>query len=482
MVVSNQEAQEAYDPGALTVPTSEKEETAMSFKRFADRSHFLGRAKRPSTRHRPPGRFVTPGLVLIPVLLLLSLVGRAAPVAGGQTALPMPMALQSGADEAQTITVAHLEAGTLAEGEAALEALLAEDDTNDQARLGLGVIRFLQAIEGLSQGLYKYGLKSPESFMVPVVRLPVPLNPDPEPITYADFRDLLETYVADLALAEETIAGVTDSDVKLVLDLSQISYDVEGDGQIGADERLLTVIEQITGIPETEMPPSLTFAFDAGDARWLQGYSHVLMAVGEFLLAYDWQESFDVSFFHFFPGMDSPFRDALVPPTGNPNADFAPVADAISFLHIRWPIAEPERMSAVRDHLKATIALSRESWEAIMAERDDDREWIPNPEQTNWFADILPVSPERIDAWYEVLDEAESVLDGEKLIPHWRFSQGFNLRRVFEEPRPFDLVLWVTGPAALPYLEDGPVVTPEEWERLTQAFEGNFGLFALWVN
>jgi hypothetical protein len=43
-------------------------------------------------------------------------------------------------------------------------------------------------------------------------------------------------------------------------------------------------------------------------------------------------------------------------------------------------------------------------------------------------------------------------------------------------------VLWVTGPAALPYLEDGPVVTPEEWERLTQAFEGNFGLFALWVN
>ena len=40
------------------------------------------------------------------------------------------------------------------------------------------------------------------------------------------------------------------------------------------------------------------------------------MAVGEFFLAHDWQESFDVSFFHFFPAMESPFRDALIPPSG----------------------------------------------------------------------------------------------------------------------------------------------------------------------
>lgn len=445
------------------------------------RPHVPPRVKHRSSRHRTLRRFVTPGFVLVPVLLILSLVIQAAPVAGGEIIASMSMALQGG-NEAQMLTMAHLEAGTLAEGEAALEALLAEDNANEQTRFGLGVIRFLQAIEGLSQGLYRYGLKSPESFMVPIVRLPVPPNPDPEPITYADFRALLETYVDDLALAVETLAGVTGSDVKLVLDLVQIRYDVEGDGQIAEDERLFAVIEHVTGIPEADMPASLTFAFDAGDARWLQGYSHVLMAVGEFLLAHDWQESFDVSFFHFFPGMDSPFRDALVPPTGDSNDQIAPIADAISFLHIRWPVEEPERMAAVRDHLKATISLSRESWQAIVAERDDDREWIPNPEQTNWIEDVVPVSPERIEAWYAVLDEAEAVLDGDKLIPHWRFTQGVNLRRVFEEPRSFDLVLWITGPAALPYLEDGPVVTPEEWEQLTQAFEGNFGLFAVWVN
>jgi hypothetical protein len=92
------------------------------------------------------------------------------------------------------------------------------------------------------------------------------------------------------------------------------------------------------------------------------------------------------------------------------------------------------------------------------------------------------VDAERIAAWYQVLDEADAILDGEKLVPHWRLRQGINLRRVFEEPQPFDLVLWITGPAALPYLEDGPVSTSEEWARMIEAFEGSFGLFALWVN
>ena len=36
--------------------------------------------------------------------------------------------------------------------------------------------------------------------------------------------------------------------------------------------------------------------------------------------------------------------------------------------------------------------------------------------------------------------------------------------------------------AALPYLENGPVSTSTDWERLVGAFGGNFGLFALFVN
>ena len=437
-------------------------------------------------RRQVPGRRAarcSPALVLIVVLLLLSSVGQAALVTRGRAADLTPAKFQDvAATEAHYLTVMHLEAGTLAEGESTLEALLDRDTSNDQARFGLGVIRFMLAIEQLSQGLYKYGLQSPESFMAPVLRLPVPANPNPAPINYEDFQTLLDVFVTDLAHAEETLAGVSASDVKLVLDLTKLRYDVDGDGRVADDERFIAVIQRVTGITDQDIPGSLTFAFDLGDARWLQGYSHVLMAFGEFFLAHDWQESFDVSFFHFFPGMESPFRDALVPPGTSFNDDVAPVADFVSFLHIRWPVSEPARLAAVRTHLKQTIALSRESWRTILAEPDDDREWIPNPDQTNRFAALLPVTTERIAAWYDVLDEAEALLDGEKLIPHWRFTQGFNLRRVFEEPQSFDLVLWITGPAALPYLEDGPVTTPEEWERLTRAFGENFGLFAVWVN
>lgn len=186
------------------------------------------------------------------------------------------------------LAVSHLEAGTLADGEAALAGFAESDPDNADARLGLGVIRFMRAIENLSQGLYTYGLKPPASFMVPALRLPVPPNPDPEPITYQDFRALIQAYVDDLALAEETLAGVDDADVKLVLDLAEVRYDGDGDGAVEDGARFLNVIQRVSGTKPQQMPASLTFAFDAGDAYWLRGYCHALMAVGEFFLAHDW--------------------------------------------------------------------------------------------------------------------------------------------------------------------------------------------------
>lgn len=401
------------------------------------------------------------------------------PGSSAPPAAATPVASPGAASEAQVLTTSYLEAGRLDAGEAALAELVAREPANADAQFGLGVIRFFQAVERLSRGLYRYGLQPPQSFMAPVLRMPVPENPHPQPITYDDFRQLLQGYVTDLASAEATLAAVGDRDVELVLDFRKIRYDSDGDGTASGDERLTAVIARVTLTPEDELPSALTFAFDTGDVYWLRAYCHVMMAFGEFFLAYDWHESFDVSFFHFFPAMESPFRDALDQSGGSMSAEFGSVADLISFLHIRWPLHEPVRLSDARGHLKQAIALSRQSWQAIEEETDDDREWIPNAHQTNPF---LVVDAKRITAWMQVLDEADAILDGEKLVPHWRFQQGFNLRRVFEEPQDFDLVLWMTGPAALPYLEEGPVSTPEEWAHMIEAFEGSFGLFALWVN
>ena len=38
------------------------------------------------------------------------------------------------------------------------------------------------AVEGLSQGLYQYGMMTPQNPFLPVVRLPIPTNSRPQPV------------------------------------------------------------------------------------------------------------------------------------------------------------------------------------------------------------------------------------------------------------------------------------------------------------
>jgi hypothetical protein len=384
------------------------------------------------------------------------------------------------ADEAAAKLAAdHLYAGTLAAGEGELTAVLAKDPQNGEAQVGLATVKFVRAVEKLSQGLYRYGLQQPRnSFLLPVLRLPVPVNPNPESITYDAFRGLLADFASDIAATEGLLDAMGPGEVKFPLDLARIRYDVNGDGKAEADETFLAVVERVTGVGPDRMPADLTFAFDRADAYWLQGYSNLILGVDDFFLAHDWHESFEYTFHIFFPKSDLPFTRAL--DAAGPD-DFTNIADLVSFLHVRWPLADAKLMSASRASFKKAVALSRKDWDAIEAETDNDREWLPGPKQTGRFAGFT-VTEERIQAWRQVLDQVDLMLDGKKLVPHWRFRQGFNLARVFEEPRPFDFVLWITGPAALPYLEDGPIGTSKDWNGLAEVFEGSFGIYMAWFN
>ena len=87
-----------------------------------------------------------------------------------------------------------------------------------------------------------------------------------------------------------------------------------------------------------------------------------------------------------------------------------------------------------------------------------------------------------IDSWLEVVAEFEQVLDGRKLLPHWRFNEGLNLKRYLEEGKTFDLVLLIAGADAVPYLEQGPISDQATWDRLMTGFRGNFLGYALWFN
>jgi hypothetical protein len=404
--------------------------------------------------------------------------------------LTVPVAARA-ADHPAPMVEKYLLEGRLNDGETALTDHLARNPNDAQARYGLGTLQFLQSVEHLAQGLYRYGLRNHgNNFLVgevPFLRLPVPENPKPDEITYADFRRLFQRLNDDLAKAEATLAKVPDGDVKLPLHIGLIRLDLDGDGKATGEEtlwRIYAAYNRIARPTPTEEVQKFLICFDAGDIHWMRGYCHLLMAFGEFILAHDWQEIFNATAHLAFARPKTPFdflqQGRQVFPLGG-NID---VMDLIALIHlIRMPVTEPERMKRSLHHLEAMVAESRVMWKLVLAETDDDHEWIPNPKQ----AGVIPgvsVSQAMVDGWMSFLDQAEALLQGHKLIPFWRSNdgRGVNLRRVFTEPRPFDLVLWVQGTAAAPYLEKGPLVAGDDWARLERIFGGQFITFMFWFN
>ncbi|MBL8591007.1 MAG: hypothetical protein JNK46_20920 [Methylobacteriaceae bacterium] len=398
-------------------------------------------------------------------------------------ALGGPAAAGPSADLARAHLEGRVAGAGLEQGVAALAAKAA-DPRDGEARFGEGLLRFARAVERWGQAQYGFGLRPPPGVPMPMTRLPVPPNPNPQTIDYAAARAAHAAFLADLKAAEAALARV-DGEAKIVVDLNAVHLDLTSSGKVEESGRLGAILAamRMASAPSGAAEP-FEVAFDRGDAAWLQGYCNLLSAFLEFGLAHDWRETFDISAHRFYPkvaGAAGP-RETDFARRREMFGDSSSLADAIGLLHtIRWPVVEPARLIAARDHLKRMAQLSRVSWAAILAETDDDREWLPNPKQAG-AARFAPVGQEQIDGWLMVMGEIEAALEGRKLVPHWRWEKGFDLSRVFTEPRPFDFVLWMTGHAALPYLADGPSLSQADWARWQSIFRGNFFGYALWFN
>lgn len=402
--------------------------------------------------------------------------------------------------EQPPLAARFLEGGGSEAGCDALAAHLARNPGDDQARLGLGVLQFLRGVERLGQALHRHGGlgdNARNARIVPLLRLPVPANPTPAETTYGDVRGMIEAFVADLAAAEKTLAAIRDPDVSLPLRFGLVRLDLDGDGKAGEAEALWRLHAALTGQPQGRYiggefirptdaeqraaAEGLVLRLDRGDVFWLQGYCHLLSAIGEWALAHDMQSSFgDLASYLFARPRGQALPEAIFVDSDN---WCAPYADFFASVSKPWPVVEPERMRSSLGHLEEVVRLSRETWRAIEAETDDAGEWIPNANQTGTFPDTQ-VTAEMIAGWKEFLDEAEAILAGRRLVPHWRLAKGrgVNLRRVFLEPRPLDLVRWVQGSAAVPYIEEGTCSAPDTWWRLQRTFRGNFIGFAIWFN
>lgn len=409
----------------------------------------------------------------------------------------VPNAASADTADGRPLVEKFLMSGELAAGEEALANHLENRPGDDQVLFELGVLRAVRAVEHLGQSLYRYGARGHRSVLfgmmggnfgagggVPILRMPVPKNPDPDRIDYQHARRILERFAADLEKAEKTLAQVDDPNVGLPLHFGLIRLDLNGDGVAQEHEKLWRVYASIFRRNRNvtrATAEKFVVSFDKADVHWLRGYCHLLMAMCDVGRAYDWSELFERTGHLFFANIESPYSV-----TQSSSGGFiGPILDEVALYHlIRFPVKEPERLESALRHLQIMIEQSRLTWKAIQAEEDNNREWIPGPRQSGVIPGIR-VTRQMVDAWHEFLDEAEALLAGEKLIPFWRNNSedvGVNLRRAFTEPREFDAILWAHGSAAVPYLEEGDLTSADTWQRLQNVFGGQFIGFAVWFN
>lgn len=408
---------------------------------------------------------------------------------------------QATAQDAAAPVESFLVQGKLADGAAAMQKLVRDDPKDQQARFSLGVVQFFQAVEGLGQDQYRYGLLGGRSRAIPFMRLPIPENPEPEEISYQQARALVQKFVDGLTRAEQTLSAVTPDNVTLPLNLGSVRLDLNGDEKLTNEETMwhINQVLQNPRVADKAAPPQpFHIAFDAADVPWLQGYCHALSALGEVVLTYDWQDQFERTAHLFYPRVDSPYEFLAAEGPGF-FMSFGPqnILDFIAWLHtINYEVVEPERMQKALMHMETVIRLSRQSWKLIEAETDDNHEWVPGADQTSVMKGFN-VGRDVISGWHEFLDEMESILQGKQLVPFWRGIKGgvllgsrlpqnpnigINVRKIFTQPTRFDLALWIQGTALTPYLEEGDIISQEKWGKMMANFRGNFLNFALWFN
>ncbi len=394
----------------------------------------------------------------------------------------------------QPLVEKYLLTGKFSQGERDLKVHLEKHPKDDQARLGLGTLQFMQSLDHLSKSWYRYGINgNTRNAILPFFRLPVPNNPNPEQIEYESVRQVFKKMIKDLEKADQTLAKIESKNIKLPLHLFEIHFDINGDGEKNKSEDLNAFLDELFDLKKIppRCRPTTVIAFDYADAIWLRGYTHVLRSLLEFALAYDAEALWDVAAYRLFPKVKFKHEfmkeefEASKGKQYNSIFDRNTLLDILaSFHNSNFKLKEPERVKRIHKHLKKVVELSREMWRALAKETDNDREWIPNSRQTTLVSPFRP-NDQTLTAWQAILDESEAILDGKKLLPFWRGEakdRGFNVKRFLTEPKNFDLILFIHGTGALPHVERGNVTSPEKWRQFQEAFGGDLFGFAIWFN
>lgn len=392
-------------------------------------------------------------------------------------ALALCLALAATPLSAETISEELGRSGLTATG-ARLAAL--PTPTNEEL-FALAGVRFLSGIEAALQLRWQTGIRSDWSEL-PILRLPIPENPAARPFVPGDFTALLTGLDASMDGARTALDSLGDKPLALDIRLTDLWFDINQNATRDEGEEVASVAGitlgggRMFGVPVTDP----VISFDTADAAWLSAYTHFLSGFVATARAYDpepaIQRVMDSSAAIYALWGDTPPPNAMDMMFGRQVDRVAMVLFALS--------KTPDKALAqdAHGHFLKMIAENRRFWSLVALEPDNKGEWVPNDNQVSGLGITMP--PGTGARWQAVLADAEAMLKGEMLIPHWRFGAeaGINLKKAFENPPAVDLVTWIQGEGLLPYAEKGPRVGPASWNDFERLVQGDAMLFAVFLN
>lgn len=424
--------------------------------------------------------------------LLTALLLTAALPAGAQT--PAPAAVSAAPTE--LAISAQIGKDGLTATRAALERIA---NRSPEQALALAAVTFLNGVESAYQARWRVGATQMIA-PLPVLSAELPANPDPQPLT-ADFLNAIAGRIAtDMQAARAALPEAVPADTGLVLNLEDLWFDIDGNGQRGAAEALMALAGQALALPPPDMgfdaqgnplPPAPPVAavvrFDGADAHWLRAYTHLLGGTSEAVLAFDpapelarliaLRKAVSDQWAASAQGAGQPGTGAMM------DMQFGSIVDMVgTTLATLRHQPDPARVGKAVTDLRAMIAANRDFWAAVDQETDNDREWIPNGKQTAALGFTLPEGTGA--AWLDVLAQAEAMLDGQKLIPYWRFApgHGIDLSAWLADPAPVDVLGWIQGTDALPYAKTGTLMTADALRQFEAMVGGRAGLYMVLLN
>jgi hypothetical protein len=356
---------------------------------------------------------------------------------------------------------------------------------SNQSTFTQAICQLSASMEAFQQGLYQYGFEVNSSSAGIRSVGPIPHNPKAEVVNYQKIRKLIETFHEELHAIEKTVATIGEDEFHLPLDLTKMRFDIDNNGKRTEMESSMALVLSIDNNNRRMTPDQVdelnkidgTIVFDKSDLLWLKGYVQITLGATDLLLAHDFEQPFNAISGNLFQKPENALSKL-----GANDDNYGDVANLIAAFHVaKMKVAEPDRLKQARQHLLNMVDASKAMWISVQAETDNNKEWLPSPKQDSVTG--IKITEEMVTGWHQFLNEYEAILNGKKLLPHWRFKgKGINLKRVLEESTETDVILWITGHAAAPFQELGELTDQGLWRQLNRTFNGNLLGMSFFIN